>query len=264
VPHRDPPGSDERRGGLLGHLLQRLYPPTCVLCGATGLDARGRDGPAGARAAPHPLAPEGLDLCRDCLAGLPKTTHACNRCGLSLPADAPAVCGPCRHRPPPFAHCHAAYRYSEPLPTLVGGAKFRGRLNLVRLLGQCLAISLREGGVEMPDLIVPVPLHARRLRQRGYNQALEIARILGRELAVPLDVHSCWRVLDTKPQTGLEQEDRRRNVRGAFRVRRPLAARRVAIVDDVVTTGSTVAELSRVLLRAGVERVDVWAVARTP
>jgi ComF family protein len=150
------------------------------------------------------------------------------------------------------------------LPALIGGAKFRSRLNLARLLGQCLALSLSERDAEMPGLIVPVPLHSKRLRERGYNQALEVARSLGRELSIPIAAGCCARVLATAPQAGLEQKERRRNIRGAFDVLRPPPADRVAIVDDVVTTGSTVSELARVLLKAGVKRVDVWAVARTP
>jgi ComF family protein len=116
----------------------------------------------------------------------------------------------------------------------------------------------------MPDLILPVPLHATRLRERGYNQAAEIARTVGRELSIPVDLRSCARVLATTPQSGLEQKARRRNVRGAFRVVRSPGADRIAILDDVVTTGSTVSELSKALLKAGAERVDVWAAARTP
>ncbi|WP_369406459.1 ComF family protein [Candidatus Thiosymbion oneisti] len=146
----------------------------------------------------------------------------------------------------------------------MGGAKFRARLNLARLLGQCLASTLGECGAELPDLIVPVPLHAKRLRERGYNQALELARTIGRELSIPVDIQSCVRVSATPPQAGLARKERQRNVRGAFRVLHPPGVERVAILDDVVTTGSTVTELTRVLLRAGVERVDVWAVARTP
>jgi len=127
-----------------------------------------------------------------------------------------------------------------------------------------LAISLRERNAEMPELIIPVPLHVKRLRERGYNQALEIARTLGRELSIPVESGSCTRVLATIPQTGLQQNERRRNIRGAFRVLHTPKAAYVAIVDDVVTTGSTVSELTRVLMKAGVKRVDVWAAARTP
>lgn len=230
----------------LEQTLERLYPPTCVLCGAAG---RG-----------------GLDLCAGCVADLPRNRHRCARCALPLAptAAAQALCGACQRQPPPFDLCSAAFRYDEPMPALVGGAKFRSRMDLVRLLGCCLARALREDDVEMPDAIVPVPLHPRRLRERGYNQALEIARVVSRELGVPIDARSCARILSTAPQAGLAQKQRRRNVRGAFQVVRTPAATRIAILDDVVTTGSTVAELAKVLRNAGVGRVQVWAVARTP
>ncbi len=230
---------------LLDQTLDRLYPPTCVLCGASGSD--------------------GLDLCAGCLADLPTDRDCCSRCALPLPAGKPigALCGECQRRPPPFHVCYAAFRYEDPLPALVGGAKFHARLNLARLLGLCLADALREKDAEMPGLILPVPLHPKRLRERGYNQALEIARTVGRALDVPVDTRSCTRILATARQAGLEQKERRRNVRGAFKLECPLDVEHLAILDDVVTTGSTVSELAGVLLRAGVKRVDVWAVART-
>ena len=233
-------------GRALESVLGRLYPATCALCGAPG----------------H----AGLDLCPGCLRDLPHNLHRCPRCALPLPSDAPraALCGPCQRRPPPFDACYAPLRYEDPVPALIGGAKFRSRLELTRLLGQCLARALYEQGAEMPGMILPVPLHPRRLRERGYNQALEIARAASRELGVNCDGGCCERVLATAPQAGLQQKERRRNVRGAFRVTRPPAAAHVAVLDDVVTTGSTVAELARVLRKAGVERIDVWAVARTP
>ncbi len=233
-------------GRALESVVGRLYPATCALCGAPG----------------H----AGLDLCPGCLRDLPHNLHRCPRCALPLPSDAPrvALCGPCQRRPPPFDACCAPFRYEDPVPALIGGAKFRSRLELARLLGQCLARALYEQGAEMPGVILPVPLHPRRLRERGYNQALEIARAASRELGVRCDAGCCERVLATAPQAGLHQKERRRNVRGAFRVTRPPAAGHVAVLDDVVTTGSTVAELARVLRKAGVERIDVWAVARTP
>jgi ComF family protein len=112
--------------------------------------------------------------------------------------------------------------------------------------------------------LVPVPLHPGRLAERGYNQALEIARVLGGGLDLPLDSRCCHRVAATPPQAGLDEVARRRNIRGAFAVHSPLPWSRVAIVDDVVTTGSTVSELARVLRRAGVREIEVWAAARTP
>ena len=247
----------------LDRLLQRLYPPTCILCGAAGHD--------------------GLDLCSGCRADLPHNRPACPRCAIPLPEEqavdpegfgSPAeagtprtdlvLCGRCQRHPPPFAASYAAFRYEGPVPALVAGMKFRARFNLARLLGQCLALALLEQGAERPGLILPVPLHRKRLRERGYNQALEVAREVSGALAIPIDRTSCIRSLHTSAQVGLDDRERRRNVRGAFAVLRPPAAAHVAILDDVVTTGSTVAELARVLVAAGVERVDVWAVARTP
>jgi ComF family protein len=222
-----------------------LYPPTCVLCGAKG--------------------DLWLDLCSGCLGDMPHNRHACLRCGLPLPAAHPAEmpCGDCLRHPPSFASCHTAFRYQDPVPTLVSAAKFGGRLNVARVLAECLLLSLRERVFPLPELIIPVPLHPRRLRERGYNQALEVARPLGRALGIPVDTGSCMRVQATAPQTGLEKEARKRNVRGAFQSTQPPSARHVTLVDDVVTTGTTVSELTKVLKRAGVERVDVWAVART-
>jgi ComF family protein len=229
----------------VSQLVATLYPPTCVLCGASG--------------------ERGLDLCAGCLGDMPWNRHACPRCGLPLPAAHPAgtPCGDCLRRPPPFASCHTAFRYEDPVPNLVGAAKFRSRLNAARVLAECLLLSLREPEVPLPELIIPVPLHPRRLRQRGYNQSLELARPLGRALGVRVDTASCVRTQATAPQAGLEKAARRRNIRGAFRTTRQPSARHVAVLDDVVTTGSTVSELTKVLKRAGVERVDVWAVART-
>jgi len=146
----------------------------------------------------------------------------------------------------------------------VGDAKFRGRLNAVRLLGQLLAGSILASGQALPDVLVPVPLHRGRLAERGYNQAHEIGRVVGRVLALPVDPDCCERRLATLPQAALDVAERRRNIRGAFGVRVPLPWRHLAILDDVVTTGNTVEELARVLRRAGAERIQVWAVARTP
>jgi ComF family protein len=231
---------------LLEGTLERLYPPTCVLCGAPG----------------H----AGLDLCPGCLADLPHNLHCCARCALPLPTDRPvgSLCGGCLRKPPPFAACLAAFRYEDPLPALVGGAKFRGRLNLARLLGLSLARYVGERSAQPPGAIVPVPLHPDRLRERGYNQALEVARAVARALSIPLDTGCCARVRATAPQASLERKERRRNLRGAFEVHRPPATEHVVILDDVVTTGSTAAELTKALLAAGAHRVEVWAVARTP
>jgi ComF family protein len=227
-------------------LLDQLLPPTCILCGAPGAGGR--------------------DLCPGCAGDLPRNLACCARCALPLDG-APglaALCGACQRRPPPYERSVVALRYEGPVPALVAMAKFRGRLNVARLLGELLADAIRPRDSGLPEVLLPVPLHPRRLRERGYNQALELARTAGRSLGVPVEPSAVLRILSTAPQAGLDERARRRNIRGAFQERGPLPWGHVAIVDDVVTTGSTVAELARVLGGAGVARVEVWAVARTP
>jgi len=228
---------------LTERALSALFPPTCILCGAPG----------------H----AGLDLCRGCLADLPRNRPCCERCALPLTEGAAGLCGECLRAPPPFARCRAAFRYEDPIPALVSGVKFHARLNLARVLGACLARSLEDLD-ERPGVIIPLPLHPSRLRERGYNQSMELARPVSRALGIPIDARCCARSRATAPQVGLEMAARRRNVRGAFEVLRPPQAEHVVLLDDVVTTGSTVTELTRALLRAGVARVEIWAVARTP
>jgi len=228
------------------NILAALYPATCVLCGAPGQGE--------------------LDLCPGCYADLPHNPHGCPRCALPLPPAVPpgALCGACQRRPPPFDRCIAPLLYAGVVPYLVTGLKFRGRLVQGRLLGALLAAGVaREATREAPPgRIIPVPLHPARMRERGFNQALEIARGPARRLGLPIDSASCVRMLATAPQSGLEAKARRRNLRGAFAVGGRLPEC-VALVDDVVTTGTTVGELARVLKRAGVRRVEVWAAART-
>jgi len=227
-------------------LLDTLFPPTCLLCGAPGSGD--------------------LDLCEGCAGALPWNRHCCARC--ALPFDGAelegALCGACQRRAPPYERCLAALRYETPVPSLVGAAKFRGRMNAVRVLGQLLARSVQAAGEPLPEVLVPVPLHRRRLAERGYNQALEIARVVARQFELPLEPGCCDRGVATLPQAGLDEGSRRRNIRGAFRARSPLGLHHLAIIDDVVTTGSTVEELARVLRRAGAGPIQVWALARTP
>jgi ComF family protein len=131
-------------------------------------------------------------------------------------------------------------------------------------MGQLLAEALIEAGAERPEAMVPVPLHRKRLRERGYDQAAELARVVGGRLRLPALTAACERVRYTLPQTELEAKARERNPRGAFRAMGDLSGKHLVILDDVVTTGSTVAEVARVLRRAGAIRVDVWCLARTP
>lgn len=233
-----------RVDAIADRLLRALLPPRCLLCGAAG------DG--------------GRDLCAGCAADIAINAPCCPRCALPLEAPAPS-CGACVKREPPFASAWVPFRYGHPLDLLEARFKFRADLAAGRVLAGLLADRACVDAPSRPQLIVPVPLHPARLRERGYNQALELARPLARALALPLRHDVLMRTRATPPQTGLDAKTRRRNLRGAFAVAQGVALpAHVALLDDVMTTGATVHECARVLRRAGVVRVDVWALARAP
>lgn len=232
-------------GLSVDHWLRRLrslvLPPTCLLCGDAGW--------------------AGLDLCAGCSRDLPYLEGGCIRCALPLPSGSGLVCGRCLRRPPAFDRSIALFPYAEPVRSLLRGLKFRRRLAAGRLLALLMAERLRHEPT-LPQLILPVPLHRGRYARRGYNQAQELAEPLARRLGVPLATDRIRRVARTRPQPGLSARQRRANLEGAFRLERPIAARHVAIVDDVMTTGATCEILARLLKKAGIERVDVWVCAR--
>ncbi|HYA38806.1 MAG TPA: ComF family protein [Candidatus Methylomirabilis sp.] len=221
-----------------------LWPVNCLLCGVR-VPARG-------------------DLCLACERALPRPAWACRRCAAN---DAvreidDAVCGECQKHPPAFVDTQAAFRYATPLDKLIQDLKYHGRLDLSRVLGGYLARHLLSLTGPRPDLIVPVPLHPSRLRSRGYNQSLEIARFVARALELPIDVKNTRRIRATAPQTELPRERRRKNVRGAFQAGDAFSGCSVAVVDDVMTSGHTVQALAQSLLEAGAREVRVWVVAR--
>lgn len=147
------------------------------------------------------------------------------------------------------------------MAALIRGLKFHQQLANARVLVQLMLPSL-EALNDRPDLILPVPLHPERLRERGFNQSLELARHLGKTLNIPVDTKSCERIKATLPQSGLGKKERKKNVRGAFALRGPLKVRHLVLVDDVITTGNTLEELARLCKKAGVEKVSAWCAAR--
>jgi ComF family protein len=173
-----------------------------------------------------------------------------------------AICGECQKEAPAYRVTHAAFRYAPPVDKLIQGLKYGGRLDLSRVLGGYLARHLMGIAGQRPDVIVPVPLHPSRLRSRGYNQSLELARFVSAALGLPIDAKNARRIRATMPQTELPREQRRRNVRGAFEAGAAFAGRAVAIVDDVMTSGNTVQSLAQSLLEADARDVTVWVVAR--
>lgn len=225
----------------LGIIQGWLFPPTCLLCGDAGNNGR--------------------DLCLACAESLPFNIPACPTCGLPLPYATDIPCGNCQKHPPAYDRSFALFRYEEPVRHLIHSLKFHARYSCARLLGEMLADSL-VGLEDKPQLLIPVPLHRSRYRERGYNQSLEVARTVSNRLHLPLDYHSCIRTHATQAQTELTAKERRRNLKNAFAIAKPMPLEHVAILDDVVTTGATVNELAKVLRKAGVKRIDVWACAR--
>ena len=182
----------------------------------------------------------------------------CPQC--ALPTSHGEVCGACLSQPPHYDAVVAAFAYAWPLAPLVQRYKYSGNLALSSLLGQTLASRVAGHGV---DLIIPMPLAAARLRSRGFNQSLEVARVVSRTTGVPVAASACRRVRDTAPQTALPWRERARNIRGAFVCDADLTGKRVAVIDDVMTTGATLNELARNLRKAGAAEIRGWMVART-
>ena len=165
-------------------------------------------------------------------------------------------------RPPRFDAAFCPFGYAYPLDHMVRALKYHGAVTYARVLGELLAARLRAVPMpHLPELLLPVPLAAGRFRERGYNQAIELGRYLERGLNVPMRADVLLRIRETREQAGLPRSERRKNIRGAFALR-GTAASHVALIDDVITTGSTINELARMLKANGVRRVEVWAVAR--
>ena len=202
-------------------------------------------------------------ICRTCLTRFAPDVPRCLRCALEVPAGQP-LCGACLREPPPYARTFAAFDYVPPWDQLIARFKFHAALDLAQVFVQHLVAAPRQ---ETPTLLLPIPLSEERLRERGYNQAWELARRLARAMRVRAEARLLLRVRDTPHQMALPLERRAGNVRGAFAIeprrRAELDGHAVALVDDVMTTGATAAEAARVLLQAGAAQVQVWVVART-
>lgn len=201
------------------------------------------------------------NLCDACVRELPVPRNPCSTCGADS-APHTTLCRTCAARPPPVDRTICALAYAPPIDHLVGRLKFDGDLRVVPALAGVLDRAV--GGRTSADWLVPVPISPARLRGRGFNQALEIARILGKSRGIRLSRTMRRRSGADTPQSSLsDTAARRANVADAFEARTAIDGH-VAIVDDVVTTGATVHAMARCLRRAGAQRVDVWAIARTP
>ena len=214
-----------------------LLPQACVLC----------DAASGTKL-----------ICAECDKELPRLPrNGCRVCALPLASG--KVCGACLNSPPRYDRVTAPFIYGFPVSALIHAYKYGGRLALARPLGLALAQTVALD----VDAIVPMPLAPRRLAQRGFNQALELARVVARRTGIPLLPHACRKVVETPSQAALPWGERTKNVRRAFVCDADLHGKRVAVMDDVLTTGATLNELARVLRKAGAREVSGWVIART-
>lgn len=232
---------------LVDGALRHFWPPTCMACGLAGDVASGRD------------------LCAACHLALPWNRHACRRCALPLPAaDAGGLCGGCLTTASLLERVTASFAYAAPLDRLLPMFKFHQSMAAGRLLSGLMAETLSGAASRSPNaVLVPIPLHRRRLRQRGYDQALELARPLAGRLGLPLAAGLLIRPKATGAQSRLDKSARQRNLSGAFVVNpRCVIPPHVILIDDVMTTGATLEAAAQALRVAGVGRVEAWVCAR--
>ena len=235
-------------------LLSSLFPSRCILCRQTVSEAAvNRD----------------IEICSACCKDLPLNKPCCISCALPLAEDINenVLCGSCIKKSPTFDYCYSLFRYEDKIISLVHQLKFAEKISYARTIGEMLVTRLQAEirlTKEKPECLLPVPLHKARLRQRGFNQSIEIVRVVAKKLDIPIEYDAVKRQRSTVTQTGLNAKQRQQNIRGAFRVTAEINVKHVLIVDDVMTTGSTVNELARVLKKNKVERVGVLCIARAP
>ncbi len=227
-------------------LKQVLFRQNCVLCNAN-INAPQTSNHA---------------VCRPCLNDLSwHPTNSCPQCGLT---SSGMVCGRCLNSPPDFDATKAVFLYAYPIDAMMQRYKYGNNLNLGETFGEFLAEKMNiEDGLKNIDLIIPMPLHAIRLKERGFNQALEIAKLVCKNHKDKLDYKSIERQTLTPPQASLPLKERVKNIKGAFKVNADLAGKRIAIIDDVMTTGASLNELAITLKKAGAVHVECWVIART-
>src|SRR5436190_13337486 len=222
-----------------------LFPYHCILC--------------------HDKSNRDLDLCIECEELLPWLKNVCSYCSASLVIPTQSICGKCLNKPLFFHKLCVFFSYTETIKKMITDLKFQQRLIYAQILGTLLAekISLLYQNEKLPDLIIPVPLHKKRLYERGFNQAIELARPISKKLNIRIGYKCCKRVINTAAQSLLPAKQRSRNVKNAFTAKQNLSNQHIALLDDVMTTGHTLIEMSRALYDVGVKRIDVWCCART-
>ncbi|MDQ7016216.1 MAG: ComF family protein [Gammaproteobacteria bacterium] len=224
-------------------LLDKIYPQHCLLCHASS---------------------QNISLCQGCQNELPSNHNACWHCAQPLEGAAQhsaLICAHCLKKPLTIDRCIVPFRYHSPIDFMVKQLKFQQKLVYAPLIAELMLFSLKQE-TDLPQLILPVPLHSARLQQRGFNQSQEIALHLAKLLNLTCRYDLLTRRINTRSQTELTAKLRQKNIKGAFQVRKTIPAKRIALIDDVMTSGSTANELAKTVKQAGVEEVQLWAFAR--
>ena len=234
---------NEFRNTRLQKLLNWLAPKLCITCNT-------------------PLVDTTLPCCSECYPKLPFQRDTCTYCGQRFtgPID---YCGTCITQPPPFDRCFCPFEYAPPIDEQIIKLKYRQNPHIARDIAAMLATEIRDANIDLPELLIPAPLHRKRLFQRGYNQSALLAKHLSKEFNIPVEYHSLSKHKATANQAELPLKARQSNLKNAFSIKRSIMASHVAIIDDVITTGSTASEIAKILKRKGVDYVQVWGVAHT-
>lgn len=227
-------------------MLKKLIYKNCILCGTASNQS----------------------FCNPCFNSLPALSiHHCSVCLKKMAANVSGnevrKCGTCLTKPPAYNTTIAALSYTFPVDALIHALKYQAQLAIAPILAELLIGKLNPPEMpEKPALIIPMPLHPKRLQERGFNQALEIAQHVSQRINVPLSTTSCERIKNTLPQTKLPWKSRQKNVRKAFSCQMDLTGKHVAVIDDVMTTGATLNELAQLLRKQGATEITNWVIAR--
>lgn len=226
-------------------LFNRLLPPRCYLC----------------QCKLNVSDSTQMPLCPSCDAALPRIDTGCGVCNTPLASG--SICGDCQRRPPIWQVCYSAFAYESPITQALHQFKYQDGVIWGRLLGRLIAehICLHHEG-PLPELLVPVPMHHKRLAERGLNHTLILTQTISKELGIPyrqILKKTRW----SAPQTGQKQQERQRQLRGSFTLREKPKVKHIALIDDVVTTGATSNETAKLLKKSGIYTIEVWCLART-
>lgn len=223
---------------LFFQLYSKLMPIPCSLCGTMS---------------------QYRAICSSCIQDLPLLGAACPRC--ALPISKSYLCGQCLRHPPEQDSSFSLFRYHDPIDHLIADFKYHDKLYLSALFSQLMCEHLNNR--RLPDLLIPIPLHPNRLRQRGYNQSLELAKALSKQLGIPICNNYLIRAIDTKSQASIPFKARKKNIQHAFALTQGKLPAHIALIDDVLTTGHTADAAAKLLRKAGAHRIEVWTIART-